>query len=471
MIFTEPRFLAFFAVVWLLNWATPWHWARKVLLLVASYTFYAAWDWRFLSLMLASTVVDYVAARGMGTKVEGERVGRRRAFMALSLVSNLGMLGVFKYFDFFSESTRYLLSEAGLTVSRLTLDVTLPVGISFYTFQTLSYSIDVYRGRLEPKRSFLDVAVFVAFFPQLVAGPIVRARDFFFQLEAPRHFGKVQVRRALALFLVGFIKKACVADNVAKMVDAYYAAPNLYDAKSAWLATIGYSIQIYCDFSGYSDMAIATAALLGYNLCRNFAHPYLSTDIQDFWRRWHISLSSWLRDYLYISLGGNRGSTLFRYRNLMLTMLLGGLWHGASWNFVVWGGLHGFALIFHQVWAKRFQVLPRRSWPYRALSLLLTYYWVCLAWIFFRAQDWSTAFVAARSWVTFHSPGKTSFNASWLVIFAGLGLAHVAAYLLRDRKWLDAVPDWVFAPAYGVAWAAALAFIPSQTAPFIYFQF
>jgi len=471
VIFTEPRFLAFFAVVWFLHWITPRHWARKVLLLVASYAFYAAWDWRFLSLMLASTVVDYVAARGMGVKVQGERVRRRRLWLTLSLLSNLGMLGVFKYFDFFSESTRYLLAEAGMKVSPLTLEVTLPVGISFYTFQTLSYSIDVYRGRLEPKRSFLDVAVFVAFFPQLVAGPIVRARDFFFQLEAPRRLGRVRVRRALALFLVGFIKKACVADNVATMVDAYYATPHLYDAKGAWLATMGYSIQIYCDFSGYSDMAIATAALLGYNLCRNFDHPYLSTDIQEFWRRWHISLSSWLRDYLYISLGGNRGSTLFRYRNLMLTMLLGGLWHGASWNFVVWGGLHGFALIFHQVWSKRLAWLPRRTWPYRGLALLLTYYWVCLAWVFFRAQDWSGAFVAARSWVTFYSPGTKSFNLSWLVIFVGFGVAHGVAHRLRERNWPERVPDWLFAPAYGVAWAATLAFIPSEAAPFIYFQF
>lgn len=470
MIFTEPRFFIFFAVVWLAHWLMPWSVARKVLLLVASYAFYAAWDWRFLSLMLASTVVDYAAARFMGPVAEGVSPGRRR-WLALSLVSNLGMLGVFKYFDFFSASAHDALVAAGVHVSRLTLDVTLPVGISFYTFQTLSYTIDVYRGKLESKRSFLDVALFVAFFPQLVAGPIVRAKDFFFQLEAPRRWSHVRVRRALSLFLVGFIKKACVADNLASMVDSYYAAPHLFDAKSAWIATLGYSIQIYCDFSGYSDMAIASAALLGYNLCHNFAFPYLSRDIQDFWRRWHISLSSWLRDYLYISLGGNRGTVLYRYRNLMLTMLLGGLWHGASWNFVVWGGLHGVALVAHQEWSKRLPGLPRSHVVYGWVSMALTYYWVCLAWIFFRAQGLPAALSVARAWLWFDGTGSNSLSLAWLGVFVALGLAHKLAQYVGSRALVERVSGWVFSPAYGLGWAAAVSFVPIETTPFIYFQF
>ena len=394
MIFTEARFFLFFAVAFTVHWSLRREMLRKIWLLACSYFFYAAWDWRFLSLIIISTVVDYGVARAIGAA--SEQAVRRR-WLLLSLVCNLGLLGVFKYFNFFSESLHAALTAAGVTVSPITLSLTLPVGISFYTFQTLSYTIDVYRGTLTPRKSILDMALFVAFFPQLVAGPIVRARDYLPQLDKPRRFSQIQVRTCLLLFLVGFIKKACISDNVSVIVDAYFASPLSFNGESVWLATVGYAVQIYCDFSGYSDMAIACAGLLGFNLCINFAHPYFASDIQIFWRRWHISLSSWLRDYLYIPLGGNKGGTLYRYRNLMLTMLLGGLWHGAAWQFVVWGALHGIALVVQREWSKRV------SWPLKdtaigtALGTAVTFYWVCLAWIFFRAPALDQALDAAHA--------------------------------------------------------------------------
>ena len=300
MVFVEFRFFIFLLIVFCLNWTMKSSRNRKVLLLGASYFFYAIWDWRFLGLIILSTGVDYVA----GIKLSETRNAMgRRAWLLLSLGVNLGVLAFFKYCNFFIDSAVGLLNSAGLPFRFESLDIILPVGISFYTFQTLSYTIDIYRGTLQPTRKPLDFALFVAFFPQLVAGPIVRASEFLPQLQNLPRFDKTNGRRALMLFLTGFFKKACIADNVAVYVDQYFAAPQNFDCVSAWLATLLYSIQIYCDFSGYSDMAIAMAALLGYRLSLNFNFPYFAPNIADFWRRWHISLSSWLRDYLYVPLG------------------------------------------------------------------------------------------------------------------------------------------------------------------------
>ncbi|HVS16485.1 MAG TPA: MBOAT family O-acyltransferase, partial [Thermoanaerobaculia bacterium] len=334
MIFTELRFLTFFVAVLAVYWALPANRPRKLWLLIMSFAFYAAWDWRFLSLIFFSISVDYLVGRGLGRTA---REGPRRALLLASLGANLGLLGFFKYFGFFVEQAIELGALLGLELHRPSLEIVLPVGISFYTFQTLSYSIDVYRRKIEPTRDLLDLALFVAFFPQLVAGPIVRARDFLPQLERARRWAEVRAAPHLTLFLLGFIKKACVSDNVAATVDAYFAAPQAYDAAGAWIAVLLYAIQIYCDFSGYSDMAIASAGLLGYDLGPNFQHPYVAASPREFWQRWHISLSTWLRDYLYVPLGGNRHGEPRTHRNLMLTMLLGGLWHGAAWSFVLWG--------------------------------------------------------------------------------------------------------------------------------------
>jgi alginate O-acetyltransferase complex protein AlgI len=277
----------------------------------------------------------------------------------------------------------------------------------------------------------------------------------------------------LCLFLVGFLKKACVADNLAPLVDTYFAQPEAFSVASAWLAIVAYTVQIYCDFSGYSDMAIACAGLLGYQLPRNFSHPYFASDITAFWRRWHMSLSGWLRDYLYIPLGGNRGGRFFVYRNLMITMLLGGLWHGAAWNFLIWGGLHGLALLVHREWRSRFAEEAIGSGAARKLmGNLATFYWVCVCWAFFRAPDLHSGFIAAKAFSVFRSPGnEVVASPTWWILIVGLALAHVASQKLEGTGALERIPTWMFSAAYGCCLAIVFAFAPHGYLPFIYFQF
>ncbi len=348
ILFVEFRFLWIFALIFGVHWLLRSHTSRKVWLLVCSHVFYGCffigapgeffsnlfagkWSelpagWWFPSLLWFSTIMDYF----VGVGIEDAKDDRKRKlWVAGSLVVNLGVLGFFKYYGFFDQNVRSVVAWLGLTPSWEPLKVFLPYGISFYTFQSLSYSLEVYRKKLPAERSFLNLAFFIAFFPQVVAGPIVRAMTFLPQTLKKVEWSSVDVRGCLVMFLIGFVKKACVGDFLSLVSDPYFASPESYSAYSAWAACLCYAGQIYCDFSGYSDMAIAVSRLLGYELCTNFAFPYFSTSITEFWRRWHMSLSSWLRDYLYISLGGNRGSKLFTYRNLMLTMVLGGLWHGA----------------------------------------------------------------------------------------------------------------------------------------------
>ncbi len=474
MIFTEYRFLTFFLVVFAVHWLLRSRDMRKIWLLMCSYFFYAAWDWRFLSLIVASTLFDYVVGILIKAK-EGDNQSRKRLLIA-SIVFNLGMLGVFKYFNFFLDSAILGLQGLGLEPHPVTLQIILPVGISFYTFQTMSYTIDVFKRELEPKRNLLDVALFVGFFPQLVAGPIVRAIDFLPQLNQSPVFRDIRWRACIVLFLMGFFKKACVSDNISIYIEAYFSHPETYDSLAAVLGVFLYSIQIYCDFSGYSDMAIATAAMLGYNFCDNFAFPYFSGNIQDFWRRWHISLSSWLRDYLYIPLGGSRGSKLFRYRNLMLTMLLGGLWHGAAWRFVIWGGLHGVALVAHREWDQRVSHKWRTHFLWKLFAMGLTFYWISLAWIFFRASNMQDALVIAKSYLGVnalsHSQQQlTALNPQLWIPILVLLIAHVAACRgLFD--WLSQKsPGWVFAAGLGVFVAVTTALMATEASPFIYFQF
>ena len=461
MIFTELRFLGFFVAVFVAHWGLRGDGARKWLLLAASYWFYAAWDWRYLGLLLLSTAIDYTAARGLDAITDGPHdAPRRRMWLWLSLVANLGILGVFKYYDFFVDSAAALL---GVEAARLGL--VLPLGISFFTFQTMSYTIDVYHRRLRAGGA-LDVAVFVAFFPQLVAGPIVRAQAFLPQLAAPRRFAAVPVRAALGLFLVGYVKKACVADNLAPIVEAYFADPAAYDVNAAWIAVTGYAVQIYCDFSGYSDMAIATAWLLGYELGRNFDAPYAAASVTEFWRRWHISLSTWLRDYVYIPLGGSRGGAGRTYRNLWVTMLLGGLWHGAAWTFVAWGGLHGAALVL-----ERWLGVGERRGVGRWLGVAATFVFVCAAWVCFRSPDFATAGRVLRAFLLFDAPGAASFPGWLWQALVGLAAAHGLAQVGTARGWWRAVPDWLFAIGWGSLAAVAVAASPVGFRPFIYFQF
>jgi alginate O-acetyltransferase complex protein AlgI len=412
--------------------------------------------------------VDYVA----GLKISGLPDGlQRKWWLRASLLANLGILGFFKYFNFFVTSGAELFSWLGLDPSPTTLAIILPVGISFFTFQTMSYSLDIYYGKLKPTRSLLDLALFVGFFPQLVAGPIVRAADFLPQLAAPRKWAKVGARGALLLFLSGFIKKACLSDNLAPIADAYFENPEAWTATAAWTGILAYSAQIYCDFSGYSDMAIACAALLGYRLCLNFNFPYLATDIRDFWRRWHISLSTWLRDYLYIPLGGSHGTRLFTYRNLFLTMLLGGLWHGAAWTFVVWGALHGGALVLQREWSRLTSPQWKISQLVSLLSPILTFWFVCLCWIFFRSSSFSDAWMSVRAFALFESFGDAQFGSPILWAFPALLLIHILSRWTTVDGRLRNTPDWILAMGLGVAFALALAFTRADFQPFIYFQF
>lgn len=479
MIFTEFRFLLFFGIVFCVYWLLSGNHWRKVWILACSYVFYGAWDWRFLSLIMGTTLMDYCVARKIGA---ADNPQARRNWLLVSLIVNLSVLGFFKYANFFADSAVGFFSWMGLPVNSVTLNVLLPAGISFYTFQTLSYSIDVYRGQLEPRKSLLDIATFISFFPQLVAGPIVRAADFLPQLDSARSFRQVNVRTCLILFMVGFFKKACLSDNLAPLVDRYFSAPQSYDALSSWIAVLSYTVQIYCDFSGYSDMAIACAGLLGYQLCLNFNFPYFASSITDFWRRWHISLSTWLKDYLYIPLGGNRGGKWFTYRNLMLTMLLGGLWHGAAWTFVGWGALHGIALVAHKEWHKFSQRIPALAQPSKVLgagvgrvfaiaALLVTFYWVCITWIFFRADSFGAAMQTLKSFVLLRSPGSEHLSSALLALFAALALLH---WLTARQVWIKLVeqlPAQVFAVGYGFAAALVLTLMPLGYTPFIYFQF
>ena len=468
MLFVEPRFFVFFAIVFALYWSLRRNAARKAVLLVSSYIFYGAWDARFTLLLAFSTLFDYGAGLAM------ERVGdpwRRKAIIVGSVSVNLALLFTFKYFNFFADSFVGLLHAAGVAANPVTVRLILPVGISFYTFQSLSYTIDIYRGHLRARRSLLDYATFVGFFPQLVAGPIVRAYDFLPQLDELKRFSSVAVRPAVILFFFGYVKKACISDNLAPYVDAVFGHPGQYDGASIVAATVLYAIQIYCDFSGYTDMAIATAKLLGFDLTVNFRHPYFSTSISDFWRRWHISLSSWLRDYLYVPLGGNRGGRLMAYRNLMVTMVLGGLWHGASWNFVIWGTLHGGALVLHKEYARHRPAALAGNAAYQAGAMLLTFWWVCLAWIFFRATGLPAAVELARGFITVSGSG-TEDIASWAaVVILGLALLHA----LEARRLISGALLTLRGPTFyalaGTASGVVLALTPIAYRPFIYFQF
>jgi alginate O-acetyltransferase complex protein AlgI len=474
LIFTELIFFAFFAALFVCYWLLQTNRNRKLLLLLASYAFYAAWDWRFLGLICLSTIVDYAVGLMLAQAADARR---RKALLFLSLTVNLGMLGIFKYFNFFTDSLAIFLQTFGVAADWNTLNIILPVGISFYTFQTLSYTIDIYRGSLKPTRNLLDFSLFVAFFPQLVAGPIVRARDFLYQLDEKKTFRSVDFRWAATLFTVGFIKKAVIADNLAGVVDSFYFYPAAYDLAGSWVAVAAFAAQIYCDFSGYTDMAIAIAGFLGYRLCDNFASPYIATSITEFWQRWHISLSTWLRDYLYIPLGGNRLGTLITYRNLMLTMLLGGLWHGASWNFVLWGGLHGIGLAVHRIWSGRTNAKPLPA----MLAMLLTLLFVILLWIPFRAPDFTVTLEVIRQLFAL-TPATTgqapAFRGGFNWQTGGLATALVAMLLLhyfREKgvffqAWRQ-LPRWLYSLCLGGVFALAIAFRAVDSQPFIYFQF
>ena len=459
MWFTQLEFPIFFLVVLAATWMVSTRASRNAILLIASYYFYAYWDIRFCSLLALSTVVDFAVAKSID---ESDDKTIRRRWLMLSLVVNLGMLGFFKYCDFFIDSARPILQALGL--SGETLGIILPVGISFFTFQTLSYTIDVYRGKLKPTESFLDFALFVAFFPQLVAGPIVRARELLPQLASVPKFSKRRMYGGAQMFLRGAVKKILLADRLGEMVDIVFADPDLYSGVTIWIAVLAYTGQIYYDFSGYSDMAIGAAKMLGYRFPANFRHPYLATSMAEFWHRWHITLSRWLRDYLYISLGGNRVSQFVTYRNLIITMALGGLWHGAAWTFLIWGLWHGGALAVERAGKLSGQVPKWLGW----FATMLV---VVVGWVFFRCRgDLGQAFAMLGQMVTF------SEGISWyppLAIAALLILvAEHAAWRTKLRKAMRLPASAWYSPiATTMMIWALLIYAPRGFQPFVYFQF
>ncbi len=472
MLFNSLEFAVFLVACYALYLVLP-HRGQNRLLLVASYVFYGFWDWRFLSLIFLSTVIDSVVARNIAATDEP---GRRKRWLVLSVATNLGLLGFFKYAGFFAASLRALFLRFDVELPEFALNVVLPVGISFYTFQTLSYTIDVYRRKLEPTRDFLDFALFVSFFPQLVAGPIERASRLLPQIVGPRHASLEQFGRGCWLILWGTFKKVVIADNLAGLVNAVYTPGVDPTGPEVVLATWAFAFQIYCDFSGYTDVARGVARLFGFELMLNFDLPYLATSPADFWRRWHISLSTWLRDYLYISLGGNRGSGLLTYRNLCLTMLLGGLWHGAAWTFVFWGAYQGLLLVVHRLarpWLERIRPttkLGRGAWW--SLRVAVMFQLVCLGWMIFRAE--SITDVGRLLSAIVHEP-HLGLSLSWLrpFLFLLLPLALMQAAQARSRDlevvFRLAVP--LRAVVYAGLFLAIVVFGEDFGEPFLYFQF
>jgi alginate O-acetyltransferase complex protein AlgI len=401
MLFNSLQFACFFIGVLLLYYALPHRWQNR-LLFAASYFFYGCWDWRFLGLILISTSTDFLCSLQM--KRHWNDQGKWR-FLAISVVVNVTILGFFKYWNFFAENLSGILSLLGLQTSMHTLSVMLPVGISFYTFKTISYSVDVYRGDIEPSSNLLDYALFVSFFPQLVAGPIERAKNLLPQIAGKRRFNSKQFGEGLNLIFWGLFKKVFVADNLGLIVDQVYGNPQASGIEYI-IATWAFAFQIYGDFSGYSDMAQGLSKCMGFEIMQNFRQPYAASDPSDFWRRWHISLSTWLRDYLYISLGGNKKGYAKTYRNLMVTMLLGGLWHGAAWNFVFWGGYHGLLLVLQRLVGAGHKNKNdmSRSVVSQMVRAFFTFQLVCIGWIFFRAKSLDQIFSIVNQIIHLSAP-------------------------------------------------------------------
>jgi D-alanyl-lipoteichoic acid acyltransferase DltB (MBOAT superfamily) len=447
---------------------------RLLFIVVASYVFYAHWNWRFLPLIWGSSTLDYWLGLRIGRT---DNARKRCIWLAATVIVNLGALGLFKYWNFGIDSARTALQVIGVEVPDVTLRLALPVGISFFTFESMSYVIDVYRRQIRPHESYLEYLGFVAFFPHLVAGPIIRPRDLLPQLSNPARFDARAGSDGLYLIATGLLKKVAIGDTLAtQLIDRIFDAPLQYSGLECYLAVLGYAIQIYCDFSGYTDIAIGSAQLLGIRFPLNFNSPYKAWSLSEFWHRWHISLSTWLRDYLYIPLGGNKKGPHRTYVNSMLTMLLGGLWHGANWTFVVWGAIHGLGLAFTRWHERRHPDRPKNAPPknpvWRVLSVFLTFHIVCIAWVFFRSSDFHTAylmFARMATLSTYHPNVHT-------LPMAMLAVGFVTHFLpdLWSQRIRDAFPR-LPAVAQGLAlFLVALGLRKMQSAeavPFVYFQF
>jgi len=465
MLFNSAAFAVFLPIALAVYWTLRGG-ARRWVLLISSYVFYAWFDWRFAGLILLSTVIDY----GCGSAIQRTAApGVRKRWLAVSVLGNLGILGTFKYFNFFRDSVQGVLSAVGWEVGLPTIDVLVPAGISFYTFQTMSYTIDVYRG-MKATRSLRDFAVFVCCFPQLVAGPIVRAKDFLPQLDTDRRFADVEWSTGVYRLFRGLFKKMVIADALAIYVDAVFAQPSAYAGMGAWIGLYAYAFQIYMDFSGYSDVAIGVGHLLGLKFTENFDRPYLAVSPSDFWRRWHMTLSTWLRDYLYIPLGGSRGARGRTLRNLMITMGLGGLWHGAAWTFVAWGVYHGLLLAGQRVWRGSRRSAAAVQWGagQRILATVVTFHLVCMGWLLFRSPDWRTVLSMLRAMTDFSAGEVHGLRVAAILLVCALAHAHPVIRTLPDR--FARFPAFAQGALAGACmWSLVL--LSPQGKPFIYFQF
>jgi alginate O-acetyltransferase complex protein AlgI len=473
MIFSSFEYLVFFIGTVIVSWMLAGRPQLRILfLLLASYYFYASNNGWLLGLILLSTVIDYAA--GLKIDAAADRAARK-FWLAASLVANLGILGYFKYANFFAGSVASLgAAISGHDAGWNAMDIILPVGISFYTFQSMSYTIDVYAGRLAAERSFMRFAFFVAFFPQLVAGPIVRARYFLHQIGEKPTLSPQAFDGALYLIFFGLFKKIVLADTLGVYADGAFAAPDQASALTAWLGLYAFTFQIYFDFSGYTDIALGCARLLGFRLPPNFRRPYTATSFTEFWRRWHISLSFWLRDYLYKPLGGNRKGAARAYANLMITMLLGGLWHGAAWTFVLWGGLHGAILALEKKLGWASLARDYRDRPVaRFVRSLVVFQLVVLSWLPFRAQSWETLMEMGHALTRFDGQGAAlSYGMIMAIIMmaGGLGVQWMGENVSVKRHFVR-FPILVKGLAYGGLCALIVIFAARGAQPFVYFQF
>jgi len=477
LLFPTPEFAIFFCLVFVDSWLLrPRPVAWRIFLLVASYLFYAWWDPRFTLLLLASTFINQAAARLIQ---RSPTEPGRRGWLGAAMVADLGILGFFKYYGFFVTSVASGLDKVGLSLEPPLSQLVLPVGISFFTFQAMSYVIDTYRRDTEPY-PLLDFAVYLSFFPHLVAGPIVRARELLPQLQQKADPRKIEASLAFRLIFAGLFKKVVISSFLASaIVDPVFAVPKQHSALEVLFATYGYAVQIYADFSGYTDIAIGCALLLGLRFPQNFDAPYTSRSIQEFWRRWHMTLSFWLRDYLYIPLGGNRGSEGRIQRNLFLTMVIGGLWHGAAWKFVVWGAIHGGAMCAERAWRNhRAAHREANGQPLRATTPLgqvgrwfLTFNVVCLAWVFFRADDFGAATDLLGRFTAFGSAPLVKPMVVFVVV-AMIAAQFVPTRLVdRGQVAFSRLSPVIQGAALGVGLLIIDALGPVGVAPFIYFQF
>ncbi len=475
MLFNSLQFAVFFIAVYLFYLLFK-HRAQNIFLLVVSCIFYIAWDWRFLFLIFTTIITDYLCSLKIYASADEKA---RKRYLFLSLLINLSILGFFKYFNFFGHNLEVLLGYFGIPVQSRVMNIVLPVGISFYTFKSISYTVDVYRKEMPATRNFWDYALFVLYFPQLLAGPISRAKDLLPQISASRKITLDKFYEGCYLIFWGIFQKVFIADNLAMIVDPIFANSGAYNGAKVMIGIYAFAFQIYCDFAGYSNIAVGLGRCMGFDTVINFNLPYFSVNPKEFWKRWHISLSSWLRDYLYIPLGGNRGGAFMTYRNILITMFLGGLWHGAAWTFVIWGAYHGILLIMHRIISPLFAKVPlvkgifvQKVWFF--LKVIFFFHLVCLGWLIFRAESMAQVYemlsAIGRNFSFINSGASYAmvkiFFYVWLLL-----VVQTLQYRKNDLLSILKAKTLTRAVFYYICFYLLIIFGATGIKEFIYFQF